>query len=56
MIKRKNTMYFYATVREEPIEISHAKGNKNITWLLKLGIEDKINRIRSSDSKLDIFI
>lgn len=36
-------------LREEPIEIRHAKGNKNVPLLLKSNIEDKINRIKSSD-------
>lgn len=42
-------MYFNATVREEPIEKRHARGNRKIHLLLKSYIEDKINRIRSSD-------
>lgn len=36
-------------LREEPIEIRHARGNKNVSLLLKSNIEDKINRIKSSD-------
>ena len=49
MIKRKNIMYLIATMREEPIEIKHAKGNTNIPLLLKFDIEDKISKIKSSD-------
>ena len=49
MIKRKNIMYFSATVREEPIEIRYVRGNANIPLLLKTGIENKINKIKSSD-------
>ena len=41
MIKRKNILYFSATIREEPIEIRHARRNTNILWLLKSVIEDK---------------
>ena len=49
MIKRKNIMYFSTTVREEPIEIRYARGNTNLPLLLKNDIEDKINKIKSSD-------
>lgn len=42
-------MYLSAIIREEPIEIRYAKGNTNIPLLLKSNIEDKINRIKSSD-------
>lgn len=49
MIKRKNIMYFSATIREESIEIRHATGNIYVLLLLKSNIEDKINKIRSSD-------
>ena len=49
MIKRKNVMYFSATVWEEHIEIRYAKGNTNIPLLLKTDIEDKISKIKSSN-------
>ena len=42
-------MYFSATVREESIEIRYARGNTNIPLLLKIDIEEKINKIKSSD-------
>ena len=57
MNKRKNIMYFSATIREEPIEIKHIRGNTNIPLLLKSDIKDEINIIRSSvDLRLDMFI
>ena len=49
MIKRKNLMYFRATIRKEQIEIRQARGNRNIPLLLKLDIEDKISKIKFSD-------
>ena len=42
-------MYFSAIVREKPIEIRYARGNTNIPLLLKTDIEDRINKIKSSD-------
>lgn len=42
-------MYFSVALREEPIEIRHARGNKNVPLLLKSNVEDKINTIKSSD-------
>lgn len=49
MVKRKNIIYFSATVREEPIDIWYARGNTNIPLLLKSDIEEKINKIRPND-------